>query len=202
MRTTLKRLGLMIAIGALALAIVPTGSAAAGQSGARYRVTIRTLTEGQPVTPPVIVTHRADFSLFQVGQIANVGVKEVAENGNVPALVSAVEQARGVGQVRVDSEPVVPEGLPGSAMFDDVSRLTIGAGARVHYLSFASMLICTNDGFTGIDSIRLPSDVGDTKRIGPPATTPAPRSTPRTSPTSWGHVRAWWVSRRVRPARA
>lgn len=61
-------------------------------------MTIRTLTEGRPLTPPVIVTHRSEFNLFRVGQIANVGVKEVAENGNVPALVSAVEEADGVGQ--------------------------------------------------------------------------------------------------------
>ena len=30
------------------------------------------------------------------------------------------------------------------------------------YLSFASMLVCTNDGFTGIDSIKLP---GNSKTI-------------------------------------
>jgi hypothetical protein len=28
------------------------------------------------------------------------------------------------------------------------------------------MLICTNDGFTGIDSIRLPKGLGDTVRVG------------------------------------
>ncbi len=31
------------------------------------------------------------------------------------------------------------------------------SGTRNAQLSFASMLICTNDGFTGIDSVRLPA---------------------------------------------
>ncbi len=165
MRPKTRRLGTLFAIAVVALALVPA-SAASASDGARYRVTIRVLAGGQPLTPPVVVTHRGAFDLFKVGQVASVGIKEVAENGNVPALVSAVEQSDGVGQVKAFAEPIVPEGLPGSAMFDDVETLMIGAGARVQYISFASMLICTNDGFTGINHVRLPSDVGERVRIG------------------------------------
>jgi hypothetical protein len=41
----------------------------------------------------------------------------------------------------------------------------LGEERRAKFLSFASMLICTNDGFTGVDSIRLPKDVGDTVEV-------------------------------------
>ncbi|MGH2540069.1 MAG: spondin domain-containing protein [Actinomycetota bacterium] len=165
MRSTMRRLGTLLAISALALALIPTGAATAG-GGSRYRVTIRVLTDGQPLTPPVVVTHRDALDLFEIGQIASVGIKEVAENGNAPALVSALEQSAGVGHVKAGAEPLVRAGLPGSTSFDDVVRLTIGAGSRVRFVSFASMLICTNDGFTGINHVRLPTDVGDTVRIG------------------------------------
>ena len=166
MRKTLRRFGTLLAVIAIAAALSPAGAASAAGGGSRYRVTIRVLTAGQPLTPPVVVTHREDFDLFEVGHIASVGIKEVAENGNVPALVSAVSQSKGVGQVKAAGEPVVPSGLPASGMFDDVERLTIGAGRRVGYISVAAMLICTNDGLTGINHVRLPADVGDTVRIG------------------------------------
>ena len=165
MRNKMSRLGALLSISAMALALIP-GSAASASAGSSYRVTIRVLADGQPLTPPVVVTHRGGFNLFEVGQIASVGIKEVAENGNVPALVSAVEQAAGVSQVAVGAEPVVPRGLPGSAAFSDVERLMIGAGPDVRFISFATMLICTNDGFTGINHVRLPAEVGDTVRIG------------------------------------
>ena len=33
---------------------------------------------------------------------------------------------------------------------------TVSAEGNMRYLSFASMLVCTNDGFAGIDSVKLP----------------------------------------------
>jgi hypothetical protein len=39
--------------------------------------------------------------------------------------------------------------------------LTLRAGTGAKFLSFASMLICTNDGFTGVDSLRLPGGIGE-----------------------------------------
>jgi hypothetical protein len=40
-------------------------------------------------------------------------------------------------------------------------RIRVGLGAT--RLSWASMLICTNDGFTGNSGVRLPQHVGDTE---------------------------------------
>jgi hypothetical protein len=71
------------------------GNAASADGTATYRVRIANLTDGQPLTPPAIVTHRNHFELFTVGDLASVGVMQVAENGNVPNLVSALEQANG-----------------------------------------------------------------------------------------------------------
>ncbi len=43
-------------------------------------------TNGQPFTPPLAVTHRQSLSVFEVGEAASLGVKEIAENGNLAPL--------------------------------------------------------------------------------------------------------------------
>jgi hypothetical protein len=137
------------------------GGAAQAGGTPRYRVRIVNLTDGQPLTPPVIATHRFHFNLFLVGDLASVGVMQVAENGNVPNLVSALDQARVVTDVVAGSEPLVPLGLPGSASHPDRATFTIEGSNGARFISFMSMLICTNDGFTGINHVKLPANVGD-----------------------------------------
>ncbi len=152
----------------MALALVPgaaTAGAARGSGQAEYRVTIRTLTKGQPLTPPVLAVGNNGFHLFRVGNQSSVGLKEVAENGNVPALVNALSQTRGVSQVTAGMEPLVPAGLPGSASFGDHATFTVHSDGGARWLSFASMLICTNDGFTGIDHVWLPRALGAKTRV-------------------------------------
>lgn len=159
-------LGAPVLAAATAVAMIPAFAAADGGDEPRYRVTVRVLMGGQPLTPPLVVTHDGSFDLFEVGQIASVGVKEVAENGNVPALASAVAQSGGVDRVKTGSRPIVPSGLPGSAMFADTQTLIFRASPDAEYLSFVSMLICTNDGITGVNGLHLPDEVGETVRVG------------------------------------
>lgn len=142
-------------------AIALFGGAAQAGGTASYRIRIINLTDGQPLTPPVIATHHSGFNLFLIGDLASVGVKEVAENGNVPNLVSSLEQATMVSGVVAGAEPLVPAGLPGSADFSDRATFTINTDNGAQFISFASMLICTNDGFTGINHVRLPEAVGE-----------------------------------------
>jgi len=46
-------------------------------------------------------------------------------------------------------------------MFPDSVTFEISGEPGAHRLSWVSMLICTNDGFTGLDSLKLPGHVGD-----------------------------------------
>ena len=162
MRRTRTFLALVAVI--VLTSVLWVGSAEAG-GPARYRVRIVNLTDGQPLTPPVIATHGFGFDLFEVGDLASVGVMQVAENGNVPNLVSALEQATGVAEVVAGTAPLVPDGLPGSPGHSEMGTLEVTAPGHVRFVSFASMLICTNDGFTGINHIRLPTEVGGTMVI-------------------------------------
>jgi Spondin_N len=141
------------------LALAPAGSASAPV--ATYEVTILNLTSGQPLTPPVIATHRAATSMFTVGQTASFELKEIAENGNLAPMLASLSADKHVFDSAAAETPLVPPGLPSSGMFDDEVTLTVEGATGAKFLSFASMLICTNDGFTGLDSLRLPNKVGE-----------------------------------------
>ena len=55
------------------------------------------------------------------------------------------------------TEPIVPASNPGGAPFQSTGTYTITAQGNARYLSIVSMLICTNDGFMGLDTVQLPS---------------------------------------------
>jgi hypothetical protein len=144
-------------VGTLALA----PSASAGER--EYEVTITDETSGQPLTPPVVAAHHGKHAVFDVGQPASVGVREIAENGNSAPLLGFLDADpldQFSGFAESSTGPLVPPGVPGDAMFDQSATLTVEAGRRANRLSFVSMLICTNDGFTGVDGLDLPGNVG------------------------------------------
>ena len=157
------RKGLLAGLSASLLLVSLAGAAAAHGQTATYRVTITNLTEGQPFTPPLVALHRPSVDVFSVGSKASFGVKEIAENGNLAPLLSALGSAKGVGAVDAAGAPVVPAGSIGETVhgFSSTSTLTITAPKNATRFSWVSMLICTNDGFTGVDSVRLPQHVGD-----------------------------------------
>ncbi|MGH8969331.1 MAG: spondin domain-containing protein [Actinomycetes bacterium] len=131
-----------------------------------YEVTIKVRLAGQPLTPPLVATHRRSVEVFEVGEPASLGVQEIAENGNLAPLHTSLLNTGGVADVVAAAAPLVGRGVPGAAQFDQSVTFTIEASEGARYLSWVSMLICTNDGFTGVDGLRLPGDVGDRVRVG------------------------------------
>lgn len=150
------------ALAAVAALVLAVSAGAVGPPEATYEVTIENLTDGQPFTPPVVATHRAATGVFDVGSSADEGVKEIAENGNLAPLLSTLGGDRHVYDVAALTGPVVPSGLPGSGVGPDVVTVTVSGAEGANRLSFVSMLVCTNDGFTGADSLLLPARVGET----------------------------------------
>jgi hypothetical protein len=162
------------ATGALLGGLALGGTAVAQQGGGgrgrrRYRVTVTNLTSGQPFTPPAVALHRFDAEVFSVGEPANEAVREVAENGNLDPLLALVEETgaiRGAGVFtapNADGEavptPLVPEDDPGETGLPYFGTLEVEADASATHLSFVSMLIATNDGFVGLDTVPLPRRV-------------------------------------------
>ena len=119
--------------------------------GGKYRVYVVNLTKGQPFTPPVLATHDRDAELFDRGEEASFEVKEIAENGNLNPMVSLLTDNSAISDFAVAVAGDPPPLMPGAVVSADLQ-----ANSRHDVLSMVSMLICTNDGFAGIDSTRLP----------------------------------------------
>ncbi len=159
-----RRMGLAaVAVAAAAMAGAPAAEAKGADT---FEVTFTDLTGGQPLTPAVAATHRGRNELFRVGDEASFGLKEIAENGNNAPMLSRLAADRDVSDfLEAPGGPLVPAGTPGDAMFGQSTTFTITADRGARRLSLASMLICTNDGFTGVDSLRLPSKVGESVTV-------------------------------------
>ena len=137
----------------VSIAGIPESSAVKTQT---YEVTITNLTPGQPITPPLLVTHSADTGFFTVGKMASNGIQQLSENGNSEPLVKMLQGKTGVLDIVQGTSPLVPANDPGNTDLSHSETFVVSAEGDMRYLSFASMLVCTNDGFAGIDSVKLP----------------------------------------------
>ena len=137
---------------ALPALIAANPAAADDHDEATYEVTITNTTAGQYLTPPNFAAHSRAVDVFQVGQPASAGVGAVAESGGVPVLAAELAAATdGTSGVGADA-PIGPGGSATFSFTTDADRLSI-----------VSMLICTTDGFAGLDSRPLPGKDGQTR---------------------------------------
>ena len=152
---------LVALIGAAALTMAAIAPASA-DSPASYTVTITNLTDGQPFTPPLVASHRPAVDLYEVGDPASEAIKEIAENGNLGPAVAFATESKASKHI-ADAVVALPaEGVPPPILPGESRSFTLTSSNGRNLVSWASMLICTNDGFVGIDSVRLPKKVGDT----------------------------------------
>ena len=134
-----------------------TAEAKTGPGGlATYSITIDNLTTGQPMTPPVAAIHRRVLDAFDVGSPARFAVKEIAENGNNAPFLELASSNK-----HVSDFIEATGGPPGPLMPEGTKTFMLDSANGAKYLTILMMLICTNDGFSGLDSIRLPSGVGE-----------------------------------------
>ena len=132
----------------------PAAAADVADGDRVYEVTIYNLTHGQPFTPPVVASHEGGIRVWRNRLPASYEVKEIAENGNIGPLVELVSGSDLVGGTYVGTAPV----FPGESV-----TFTITGSRAANKLSWVSMLICTNDGFAGLDSFQLPSKLWHTR---------------------------------------
>jgi len=157
---TLK--GVAGAVVALLMATVTistsVGVADATNSVGTYEVTITNTTRGQYLTPPNWAAHNNSVRVFQLGRSASPGVAAVAELGGVPVLeaelAAAIDAAgNGVSGVGTGDQGPIPPGESRTFTFTSSERR----------FSVVSMIICTNDGFGGVNSRWLPRNDGQTR---------------------------------------
>lgn len=117
-----------------------------------YDVTIDNLTTGQPLSPGVVVTHTKRVHVWELGERASEGIRLIAEDGDPSVAKSELAGQPGVHEVVATTKPIHRLGGPGSTSL----TVRISAKDNENRLSVAVMLICTNDGFTGLDGVKLP----------------------------------------------
>jgi hypothetical protein len=147
---------LLFAVGALALAATAPAGYGSGDELETYRVTLKNLTSGQPFSPPVAATHRKSIRMFEVGKLASDELAAIAQAGNEVPMFNLFNGSPRVTQAVDVGQPLTPSGKVVGSFTDTVSfEISAREGDR---LSLATMLICTNDGFLGLDSVKLPDD--------------------------------------------
>lgn len=112
-----------------------------------YEVTVTNLMNAQPLSPVAVVLH-TDGHLFSVGEEASVELEEMAEGGmNEGLLGLGVASATGAAPIGPGGSETI------SVTIQDVTDAK---------LSVATMLVNTNDAFSGLDALDLSTfAVGD-----------------------------------------
>lgn len=126
-----------------------------------YHATVQNLTRGQPFSTGILVTHSPQVTVGEAGSAPSPLIVKIAEDGFPPAeLIDQVLGGEpGIDQIVQFHEPMMPIGanlarLDGPPTFDTFQITASGSATR---LSAATMIICTNDGFTGVNSVELPT---------------------------------------------
>jgi hypothetical protein len=152
------RLKLIAALGAAAVLALSAALPAASDGGSdlrTYRVTLVNLTDGQPFSPPVAATHDRDMRMFRVGRLASDELAAIAQAGNQLPMFNLFDNSDDVTDAVDVGAPLTRVGTVVGSFVDTATfEITAERGDR---LSLATMLICTNDGFLGLDSVHLPS---------------------------------------------
>lgn len=129
-------------------------------------VTLTNTSPYQPMTPPVVVLHNAPDSangvrLFESGQPAIDQVVAIAENGNNMPLVELVESLEG-GPVSAFAVGFADPDAPGPLLPGNSATVHLDLASADQVMSIVSMVVCTNDGFSGADSHTLSADASET----------------------------------------
>ena len=123
----------------VAAVLFPLSVPAEAQSAASLNLTVRNITAGQPITPPIAVVHDSGVSLLPENADSLDGLEELAEAGAQSALAASLGEIAGVKGVYSLDPPPIP---PGEEV---TTAITASPGDHV---SVIAMLACTNDAIT------------------------------------------------------
>ena len=128
---------LIVAVFVLFSFLLSAGQVAA-QEQPRLQVTVRNVTDGQPLTPPVVIVHSGSLLTLPEDPETIMGFAALAESGDPSAFADAVASYDGVKSATI---------LPVEGPIPGGSEATVGSIAAVpgDFVSVISMLACTND---------------------------------------------------------
>lgn len=139
-------LGALVVLTATAL-LIPTAEGSSKKKSRSWQITITNLTGGQPLSPPLLVVHSRRADVWSLRTVANHGVAAIAEDANNTVLESALPGLPGIRSVATGPGGPIP---PGASR-----TYTVQSRGNFDRLTVLTMLVNTNDAFTGLDSAHL-----------------------------------------------
>lgn len=118
-----------------------------------YEVTITNITKASQFTPILAATHRPSIAYFELGEPASAGLALLAEDGNPGELA---EELLATGKVIDTANSADVLGSPPLLFAGQSVTLKLTAKPRRSRLSFAAMILPTNDSFVALNSVSLP----------------------------------------------
>ena len=150
----MKRFIVLATVAVVAVGLVTASAAADDGGGKAWQVTIENLTPAvpgapgsQPLSPPLFVVHSMKADVWSVGQMASHPVAAIAEDANNAPAESGLSDLKGVRDAFTGAGGAIPSGTS--------RTYTVETRGNHNRLSLVTMLVNTNDAFTGLDSYRL-----------------------------------------------
>lgn len=138
-----KSLGFVIATTALGATGITNAS--------EFEVTVTNITSGIHFTPLIVSAHTPAAAMFSTGTHASSQLQAIAEGGDVSGMAALLES--------IGASVATGDGLlaPGAS-----ASFTVNSSSTNTVLSLTGMLLPTNDGFVGLNSVSLPTSMGTT----------------------------------------
>lgn len=134
----------------MGIALLATGISACGSDNnatevvLEYEVIVYNDTAEQPFSPILVALHNSDISLWSVGSDASSALENMAEGGSNTELLALFKGY----DVAVSGSSAIAPGRN--------ELLTISANqSHATQLSFSSMLVNTNDAFSGLNAVDI-----------------------------------------------
>jgi len=100
-------------------------------------------------SPPVVVSHNSEYTLFEEGEASTEGLESVAETGNTKTLLEEIAKA---GDAVFDTK--VGSGMKGKR-FVSQKIMNVGLDSSRPYLSMVTMVAPSPDWFTGLNDFDM-----------------------------------------------
>lgn len=114
-------------------------------TNATFRIMLTNLSANQPMSPLGVIVHNGGYQAWSIGTAASIGLEELAEGGDNTTFLT---EAANNGYITQSTSGVL---LPGMT---DVIDIEVDL-TSVDTLSAATMLVNTNDAFTGLTGVPI-----------------------------------------------
>lgn len=133
------------------LAMALSAASITSVSAQNLSISLTNLTHGNHFTPLFFSAHAADQHIFQISTNASASLQAMAEGGDISGLAADMTALN----ADVTENPAAGLMQPGQTVNFDMNTQDTNT-----HLSIAAMILPTNDGFVGVDSLPVPTQHG------------------------------------------